>query len=394
MVSLLILAITMILTAIVVRVGAIAFELSGLPPEQAGFQALSSFTGVGFTTRESELILATPERRRIAVFLIRIGGAGVVVTIAALAGAIANGDDVKQELLVAHPEVTLLVVVIFLVGIYGMTKVSPVRRFLDEVIAKWVLHKNLAGANLLQVLHVDAEGSSLLLVPVDQGSKLLGRRIADLKERGIQPLLLDRGSSVLENPSDDVELRDGEHLIIRAGSESLTELGGKPTGSGADHEAGLLAVGVQAPELHLPDQFGNIFELSAYRGKAVILLFYVKNNCILCSRILSEYEPFMQSLRNRNVVFVAVNPASVESHASFARSLGDHYLLLSDEDKKSAKEYGALMFGGLRIDRVVYVIDPTGKVSWRKRGWPRAAEVVGAAHAFASNEHANISKLI
>ncbi len=41
----------------VVRTGAIAFQLPGLHWPQARFQALSCFTGTGFTTRESELIV-------------------------------------------------------------------------------------------------------------------------------------------------------------------------------------------------------------------------------------------------------------------------------------------------------------------------------------------------
>lgn len=42
------------------------FRLTGLPAEKARFQVISLLTGTGFTTRESELILGSRRRRRLA----------------------------------------------------------------------------------------------------------------------------------------------------------------------------------------------------------------------------------------------------------------------------------------------------------------------------------------
>ena len=42
------------------------FRFTGLPDEKARFQVISLLTGCGFTTKESELILTTRSRRRIA----------------------------------------------------------------------------------------------------------------------------------------------------------------------------------------------------------------------------------------------------------------------------------------------------------------------------------------
>jgi len=61
-------------------------------------------------------------------------------------------------------------------------------------------------------------------------------------------------------------------------------------------------------------------------------------------------------------------------------------VLLSDANRETAKMYQAMMFGGLRVDRAVYVIDPEGRIAWRKRGWPRASEVIAAAKAAAAED--------
>ena len=42
------------------------FRLTGLPAEKARFQVISLLTGTGFTTRESEIILSSRQRRRLA----------------------------------------------------------------------------------------------------------------------------------------------------------------------------------------------------------------------------------------------------------------------------------------------------------------------------------------
>ena len=42
------------------------FRLTGLPAEKARFQVISLLTGTGFTTRESEIVLSSRQRRRLA----------------------------------------------------------------------------------------------------------------------------------------------------------------------------------------------------------------------------------------------------------------------------------------------------------------------------------------
>ena len=58
---------------IAVRVGAVAFHLTGLEWPLAKFQALSCFSGTGFTTKEAELITGHPKRRQIASILMVLG---------------------------------------------------------------------------------------------------------------------------------------------------------------------------------------------------------------------------------------------------------------------------------------------------------------------------------
>jgi peroxiredoxin Q/BCP len=73
-----------------------------------------------------------------------------------------------------------------------------------------------------------------------------------------------------------------------------------------------------------------------------------------------------------------VNPASAESHASYAAKMGFAFPLLSDPDRAIARAYGALKEDGRGIQRTVYAIRPDGRVALAVRGAPPPAEILAA----------------
>lgn len=54
-------------SSLIVRAAAIALMMTGMDEKRARFQALSAFSGTGFTTREAEFVINHPKRRRISV---------------------------------------------------------------------------------------------------------------------------------------------------------------------------------------------------------------------------------------------------------------------------------------------------------------------------------------
>ncbi len=65
-VALLLFSFIILLYWVISELFAFFFRLTGLPPEKARFQVISLLTGTGFTTRESEIILSSRHRRRLA----------------------------------------------------------------------------------------------------------------------------------------------------------------------------------------------------------------------------------------------------------------------------------------------------------------------------------------
>ena len=69
MIAIISLLVTIALSLFVMRIGTTALMLTGVSRELARFQSRSAFTGVGYTTKESESITTHPVRRQIVMLL-------------------------------------------------------------------------------------------------------------------------------------------------------------------------------------------------------------------------------------------------------------------------------------------------------------------------------------
>ena len=97
---------------------------------RAKFQALSAFTGSGFTTREAESVVNNPVRRNIVGWLMILGNAGVVTVIIT-----ATSSFVTSEGLEVPTNVVILAVGI--AGIYlAATRTGLIKRWEEFVGAR------------------------------------------------------------------------------------------------------------------------------------------------------------------------------------------------------------------------------------------------------------------
>ena len=93
------------------------FRLTGLPDDRARFQVLSLLTGTGFTTRESELILGSRRRRRLARVTMLFGYVFNVTIVSALVNVFLSMKLVNfgaEYIGVLIPLFTIGVILVFL----------------------------------------------------------------------------------------------------------------------------------------------------------------------------------------------------------------------------------------------------------------------------------------
>ncbi len=135
-----------------------------------------------------------------------------------------------------------------------------------------------------------------------------------------------------------------------------------------------LEVGSKAPAFTLQSDSGKKIKLSEFKGKAVVLYFYPKDDTPGCTKEACAFRDASLQLQELGAVVLGVSPDDAASHAKFRDKFSLNFPLLSDPEHKMAEEYGAWreknMYGkkSMGIQRSTYLIDGAGKIAkvWKK----------------------------
>jgi peroxiredoxin Q/BCP len=121
-------------------------------------------------------------------------------------------------------------------------------------------------------------------------------------------------------------------------------------------------VGNPAPDFTLPDQNGQMISLKDFHDKNVVVLyFYPKNNTSVCTAQACAFRDSYETFQDAGAVVIGISSDSVESHEGFAEEYQLPFYLLSDQDGKTRKRYGASAMLGIP-GRVTFVIDKQGVI--------------------------------
>jgi len=146
----------------------------------------------------------------------------------------------------------------------------------------------------------------------------------------------------------------------------------------------MLETGKRAPAFTLPTDSGEKFQLTAQKGKVVVLFFYPKDNTSGCTKEAIGFTEKLRSFKSKDAVVVGISPDSVKSHEKFRKDHKLKVILASDEDKKVLEKYGVWvqksMYGRkyMGVERTTILIDQKGKIAriWNKVKVPGHVEEV------------------
>jgi Trk-type K+ transport system membrane component len=220
--NLLLFIIVLIVSFVIVRIGAIAFQLTGLEWSLAKFQALSCFTATGFTTREAELVTSDPRRRRIASVLIVLGHAGFVTMIATFANTIRPRAtklsipfvpaSVPPEL---RPVINLIIIVAAIYIIYKVFTNTKLARKLTDALRKRIIKKDIIRSVSREELALATGGYGVSKIQVSESNPIVGKVLSEsgLRKDDITVLAIIRDDSTIPNPSANRKILSGDELI-------------------------------------------------------------------------------------------------------------------------------------------------------------------------------------
>ncbi len=208
---------------IIVKIGTVALKMTGLSREVAAFQAQSAFSGVGFTTSESEMVVSHPVRRRIIRTLMLLGSAGVTSAIASL--LLTFVGITTQEM---ARNLVLLLLGVFLLYLFAHSKIIDrgMSRLIEWALDRWTSIRIMDYEHVLGL----SKGYAVSIIKVKPGGWLEGKTLGELRlnEEGILVLGVYRNIGGKEiyigAPRGGFELKAGDKIICYGPEETMQTL--------------------------------------------------------------------------------------------------------------------------------------------------------------------------
>lgn len=148
-----------------------------------------------------------------------------------------------------------------------------------------------------------------------------------------------------------------------------------------------LRPGDDAPDFTLPANGGSTVQLSALRGRPVVLFFYPKDDTSGCTIENIDFTALKGEFEKAGAILIGMSPDSVKSHDKFVQKHALGVTLASDEEKTTLEAYGAWkeksMYGRkyMGVERTTFLINAEGKIAevWSKVKVAGHADAVLAA---------------
>ena len=129
---------------------------------------------------------------------------------------------------------------------------------------------------------------------------------------------------------------------------------------------GPLGAGCRAPDFSLRCSQYREATLEDYRGRPLVVVFYVADWHPVCSSQLGRYRDLCPELMRLGAQLVGISADTVWSHAAFSHAHQLPFSLLADDRPRGniARAYGVYDAQRRATRRALFVIDATGTITW------------------------------
>jgi len=196
------------LSFLVVRAGAIALMMTGVDRERANFQALSAFSRAGFTTREAEMVVNNPRRRRIISWLMILGNAGLVAVIVTATSSIATSRGYQLP-------ISILVILLGIFVLYLLVNRTGFGRKWENFIENRLIKSRFIEDVTEELLDL-VEGNGITRVIIDKDSIFIGKSLSEtsMPKNEFCIVGIQRGRSWISLPDSQETINKGDRLVV------------------------------------------------------------------------------------------------------------------------------------------------------------------------------------
>ncbi len=148
-----------------------------------------------------------------------------------------------------------------------------------------------------------------------------------------------------------------------------------------------MKTGSKLPKLKLPATGGKDISLADFKGKALVVYFYPKDNTPGCTQEGIDFRDLYKDFQKAGAEILGISRDSVRSHENFAAKYKFTFPLLSDGDEAACKAFDTIkeksLYGRkyMGVDRSTFLFDGDGVLRREWRGvkvQEHAAEVLAA----------------
>ncbi len=215
-----------LISALIIKIGAIALRMTGIDRETAQFQALSAFSGTGFTTSEAENIVNDPRRRKIIKALMILGNVGIVTTLAMLFLSLQGAT------------VTNALAKFGVIGLLALLLLAfPLSRGLDNLLDNFIMRRlsrsTYFSMGAFSQMMRFARGYGIAELVVSDSDRLSGKTLAEsgLSSSDILVLAIRRKHGMVTAPKAGEKILPDDRLICFGLLDNIASAVGEDTDS-------------------------------------------------------------------------------------------------------------------------------------------------------------------
>jgi TrkA-C domain len=208
-----------LISFLVVRAGAIALMMTGMDEQTARFQALSAYTGTGFTTKEAETVVSNFQRRRIVMWLMIIGYAGIVTVIV----------TATSSFISSHGFEPLYITLVLIAGVFLMYQLFKhtglTRKWEGYIRKRFAKSYSFEEGTPEQLLHL-LEGFGLVRITVTPDWPLETTCISEetCRINNLQVIGIERENHWIPLPAPEEPMKVGDKVVIYGQLNTLNSM--------------------------------------------------------------------------------------------------------------------------------------------------------------------------
>ncbi len=209
---------------IIVEVFSILFQLMGMPPKKARFQVLSLMTNCGYTTSESEIIVNSKRKRKLALVTMLFGYTFNVTIVSSLVNIIISISSSRDNTAI----LTFIYITAAFIFIFILYKAKFVRnnfnRFINHIGKKLLFDSSQNILDIVEIVGNSVIGEvKVIRLPDELRDKTLiesGIRM----NYGIQILAIIRGQNSVFSVTPEDYIEETDKILIFGQLDEIIKL--------------------------------------------------------------------------------------------------------------------------------------------------------------------------